>query len=110
MASLERDNLLYFTILVHLKSVMIREVAFDGSDIIRRVAFDGSDIIRGVAFDGSGLIRRVAFDESDIIRGVAFDGSGLIRGRLLCIHFILPSYFYEFCSSDVWPTMPDQHI
>ena len=88
MASLERDNLLYFTILVHLKSVLIREVAFDGSDIIRRVAFDGSDIIRGVAFDGSGLI----------------------RGRLLCIHFILPSYFYEFCSSDVWPTMPDQHI
>ena len=88
MASLERDNLLYFTILVHLKSVLIREVAFDGSDIIRRVAFD----------------------ESDIIRGVAFDGSGLIRGRLLCIHFILPSYFYEFCSSDVWPTMPDQHI
>jgi hypothetical protein len=88
VASLERDNLLYFTILVHLKSVLIREVAFDGSDIIRRVAFDGSDIIRGVAFDGSGLI----------------------RGRLLCIHFILPSYFYEFCSSDVWPTMPDQHI
>jgi hypothetical protein len=88
VASLERDNLLYFTILVHLKSVLIREVAFDGSDIIRRVAFDGSDIIRGVAFDESGLI----------------------RGRLLCIHFILPSYFYEFCSSDVWPTMPDQHI
>jgi hypothetical protein len=49
VASLERDNLLYFTILVHLKSVLIREVAFDGSDIIRRVAFDGSDIIRGMA-------------------------------------------------------------
>ena len=42
---------------MHLKSGLIREVAFGGSNLIREVAFGGSGLIREVAFGGSDLIR-----------------------------------------------------
>ena len=67
----------------HLKSGLIRRVAFGGSGLIRRMAFGGSGLIRRVAFGGSGLIRRVAFGGSGLIRRMAFGGSGLIRGGLM---------------------------
>jgi len=44
-----------------------------------------SGLIRGVAFGGSDLIRGVAFDVNGHIRSVAFGGSGLLRGLLLYI-------------------------
>ena len=52
IASLEGNNLvilyMYFTSLVHLKSDLIRGVAFGGSGLIRGVAFGGSGLLRGV--------------------------------------------------------------
>jgi hypothetical protein len=86
VAFLEGDHLLIFHyISVHLKSGLIRGVAFGGSDLIREVTFGGSDLIRGVTFGGSDLIREVAFGGSDLIREVTFGGSDLIRQREYCI-------------------------
>jgi hypothetical protein len=59
VAFLEGDHLLIFHyISVHLKSGLIRGVAFGGSDLIREIAFGGSDLIREVTFGGSDLIRQ----------------------------------------------------
>jgi hypothetical protein len=59
VAFLEGDHLLIFHyISVHLKSGLIRGVAFGGSDLIRGIAFGGSDLIREVTFGGSDLIRQ----------------------------------------------------
>ena len=68
MASFEGHSLVVFNS-VHLKSCLIRGLAFGGRDLIRRLAFGGRDLIRGLAFGGRDLIRGLAFGGRDLIRG-----------------------------------------
>ena len=70
MASLKGDNLVGLTILVHLKSCMIRGLVFGGKGLIRGLVFGGKDLVRWLVFGGKGLVRGLVFGGKVLIRGV----------------------------------------
>ena len=81
---------------MHLKSGLIREVAFGGSNLIREVAFGGSGLIREVAFGGSDLIR------GELLYMIS------VSQKMLILHsfyqYIFPYRVISLCTGDLYQT------